>query len=148
MKIRDSMTHDVHIARPDQPIGDAAKIMASNDIGVLPVGDNDRLVGMITDRDIAVRAVAAGKGPDTPVRDIMSAEVCYCFDYQELDEVATNMADIKVRRLPVVNQDRRLVGIISLADLALADDPHESASAALCGVSEPGGEHSQANGRA
>ena len=148
MKIRETMTRDVHIARPDQPIREAARMMAEIDAGVLPVGENDRLVGMITDRDIAVRAVAEGKGPETPVSAVMSSDVCYCFDDQELDEVAANMADVKVRRLPVVNRDKRLVGIVSLADIALADDPHEAASAALCGVSEPGGQHSQANGRA
>jgi CBS domain-containing protein len=141
------MTQDVRIANPDQPIREAARTMAAIDSGALPVGENDRLVGMITDRDIAVRAVAKGKGPDTPVRDIMSSEIRYCFDDQELDEVAANMADVKVRRLPVVSRDKRLVGIVSLGDIALADDPGEAASAALCGVSEPGGEHSQENGR-
>jgi len=78
----------------------------------------------------------------------MSSEVCYCYDDQELVDVAANMADVKVRRLPVVNREKRLVGIVSLGDIALADDPGEAVSAALCGVSEPGGEHSQGNGRA
>src|SRR5215510_6894694 len=143
MQIRDVMTQVVRIASPDQPIREAARTMTAIDSGALPVGENDRLVGMITDRDIAVRAVAKGKNPDTPVRDIMSSEIRYCFDDQELDEVAANMADVKVRRLPVVNRDKRLVGIVSLGDIALADDPGEAASAALCGISEPGGEHSQ-----
>src|SRR5262245_10721313 len=148
MLIREAMTQDVHIANPDQSIREAAQAMAAIDAGALPVGQNDRLIGMITDRDIALRAVAQGKGPETPVRDIMSSDVCYCFDDQELDEVAANMADVKVRRLPVVNRDKRLVGIVSLGDMALADDPNGAASVALCGVSEPGGEHSQGNGRA
>jgi len=148
MLIREAMTQDVQIARPDQSIRDAAQVMARIDAGALPVGENDRLVGMITDRDIAVRAVAEGRGPDTPVRDIMSLDICYCFDDQELDEVAASMADVKVRRLPVVNRDKRLVGIVSLGDIALADDPGEAASAALSSVSEPGGEHSQGDGRA
>jgi len=147
MQIREAMTRDVQIARPNQPIREVAQIMAAIDAGALPVGENDRLIGMITDRDIAVRAVAEGKGSDTPVRDIMSFDVCYCFDDQELDEVAASMADVKVRRLPVVNRDKRLVGIVSLGDIALADDPGEVASTALSGVSEPGGEHSQGNGR-
>jgi len=82
------MTRQVHIANPNQSIGDAACMMAVADAGALPVGDGDRLVGMITDRDIAIRAVAEGKGPDTPVRDVMSPEVCYCFEDQEIDEVA------------------------------------------------------------
>src|SRR5262245_14948798 len=123
MLIREAMTQDVKIARPDQSIREAAQVMASIDAGALPVGENDRLVGMITDRDIAVRAVAEGKGPNTPVRDIMSLDICYCFDDQELDEVAASMGDVKVRRLPVVNRDKRLVGIVSLGDIALADDP-------------------------
>ena len=97
---------------------------------------------MITDRDIAIRAVAAGKGPDTPVRDIMSEEVKYCFADDDLDEVAKNMADIKVRRLPVVDRNKRLVGIVSLGDVALTDGP-TNAGDALCSISEPGGAHSQ-----
>lgn len=143
MRIQQAMTKDVRIANPGQSIRDAARMMAEIDAGVLPVGEKDRLVGMITDRDIALRAVATGKGPDTPVGEIMSGEICYCFEDQELDEVAANMADIKVRRLPVVSRDKRLVGIISLADIALSDDPNGAANTALCGVSEPGGEHSQ-----
>jgi CBS domain-containing protein len=146
MLIRETMTSAVHLARPDQPISEAARTMASIDAGALPVGENDRLIGIITDRDSAVRAIGQGKGPQTPVREIMSADVCYCFDDQEIEEVAANMADVKVRRLPVVNRDKRLVGIVSLGDIALADDPREAATAALCGVSEPGGQHSQANG--
>jgi CBS domain-containing protein len=143
MRVQEAMTTDVQIANPAQSICDAARTMARIDAGALPVGENDRLVGMITDRDIALRAVAEGKGPHTPVRDVMSLDVCYCFEDQELDEVAANMGDIKVRRLPVVNRDKRLVGIISLGDIALSDDPNGAAGTALCGVSEPGGAHSQ-----
>jgi CBS domain-containing protein len=135
------MSRDVRIADPTQSIREAAKLMAELDSGVLPVGDNDRLVGMITDRDIAIRAVAAGKGPDTPVRDIMSSEVKYCFEDEDLDHVAKNMADIQVRRLPVVNREKRLVGIISLADLAQSEK--KAATKAVSGVSRPGGQHSQ-----
>lgn len=145
MRIQEAMTRQVHIANPNQSIGDAACMMAAADAGALPVGDGDRLVGMITDRDIAIRAVAEGKGPDTPVRDVMSPEVCYCFEDQEIDEVAANMADVKLRRLPVLNREKRLVGIISLGDIALSDDANGAANQALCGVSEPGGEHSQSS---
>jgi CBS domain-containing protein len=141
MQVSEAMSGDVQIADPNQPIRDAARLMAQIDAGVLPVGENDRLVGMITDRDIAIRAVGAGKGPATPVRDIMSEDVKYCFEDDDLDEVAQNMADIKVRRLPVLNRDKRLVGILSLGDIALTDGPR-SAGNALCGISEPGGEHS------
>ena len=142
MQVNEVMSSDVRIANPQQSIREAARTMADIDAGVLPVGENDRLVGMITDRDIAVRAVAAGKGPDTPVREIMSAEVRYCFDTDEVEEVARNMADIKLRRLPVLDAKKRLVGIISLGDIALAEGP-DPAGQALCGISEPGGEHSQ-----
>ena len=106
-------------------------MMAEIDAGALPVGENDRLVGMITDRDIAVRAVADGKGPDTPIREIMTTEVKYCFEDDEIDEVALNMADIQVRRLPVLNDQKRLVGIISLGDIALTDGPGHRGQRAL-----------------
>jgi CBS domain-containing protein len=140
MQVSQAMSNKVKIASPDQTIRDAAKLMAEMDCGCLPVGEDDRLVGMITDRDIALRAVANGKSANTKVRDIMSPDVKYCFD--DLDEVAMNMADIKVRRLPVLDRNKRLVGIVSLGDIALTDGP-ASAGSALCGISEPGGEHSQ-----
>jgi CBS domain-containing protein len=142
MQVSQAMSPDVRIASPNQSIRDAARLMAHIDAGALPVGENDQLVGMITDRDIAVRAVGAGKGPDTPIREIMSKEVKYCFEDDDLDEVAQNMADIKVRRLPVLDRNKRLVGILSLGDIALAEGAG-SAGSALCGISEPGGEHSQ-----
>jgi CBS domain-containing protein len=142
MQVNEAMTNDVKIASPNQSICDAARLMAEIDAGVLPVGENDQLVGMITDRDIAIRAVAAAKGPQTPIRDIMSKEVMYCFEDDDLDDVVQNMADIKVRRLPVLNRKKRLVGILSVADIALTEGVG-SAGSALCGISEPGGEHSQ-----
>jgi CBS domain-containing protein len=133
------MSRDVRLASPDQTIRDVAKIMDDIDAGSVPVSENDRLVGMVTDRDIAVRAVAAGKGPDTPVREVMSREVKFCYDDEDLDHVAKNMGDIRVRRLPVVNRDKRLVGIVSLGDLALKGE--NSAGKAVKGVSQPGGPH-------
>lgn len=142
MKVRDAMTRDVKVASPSQTIRDAARMMAEIDAGSLPVGDNDRLVGMITDRDIAVRAVAAGKSPDTKVNDVMSKELLYCFDDQDIDEVSRNMGDVKVRRLPVVNRDKRLVGIISLGDLARKEDA-QKAGRAMSSIAQPGGQHSQ-----
>jgi len=146
MQISEVMTDDVKTIRPDRTIREAAQLMAQIDAGVLPVGENDRLAGMITDRDIAIRAVAEGKSPDTPVRDVMTSEVKYCFEDEDVEDVATNMADIRVRRLAVLNRDKELVGIISLADIALLDGP-ENAGQALCGISEPGGAHSQSGGR-
>jgi CBS domain-containing protein len=142
MQVNEAMTSDVKVASPNQTICDAARMMAQIDAGVLPVGENDRLVGMITDRDIAIRAVGAGKGPQTPIREIMSREVMYCFEDDELDDVVANMADIKVRRLPVLDHDKRLIGILSLGDIALTEGAG-SAGSALCGISEPGGDHSQ-----
>jgi CBS domain-containing protein len=147
MRVNQAMTSDVRIANPNETIREAARAMAEIDAGVLPVGENDRLVGMITDRDIAVRAVAAGKSPDTPIREIMSADVCYCFDDQDIRDVAANMGDIKVRRLPVVNRDKRLVGILSLSDMALAGGQDKQTTEALCGICEPGGQHSQSSDR-
>lgn len=143
MKISEAMTRDVRLATPQQTICEAAQLMADLDIGVLPVREDDRLVGMITDRDIAVRAVAAGRGPSTSVREVMSAEVKYCFEDQELEEVTANMGDIQLRRLPVLNRDKRLVGIVSLADIAMGSGAQAEAGEALAGISERGGQHSQ-----
>jgi CBS domain-containing protein len=145
MKVSEAMTRDVRVASPDQSIREAARIMAEIDAGVLPVGENDRLVGMITDRDIAIRAVAEGKGPDTSVREVMTQDVKYCFEDEDTDDVVRNMADQQVRRLPVVNRDKRLVGILSLGDLAVMEGARP-AGEALAGVSQPGGEHSQTGG--
>jgi CBS domain-containing protein len=142
MKVRDAMSRDVHVASPDQTIREAAGMMAAIDSGALPVGQNDRLVGMITDRDIAIRAVAEGKPPETHVDEVMSREVLYCYDDQELDDVARNMGEMQVRRLPVVNHDKRLVGIISMGDLARNEEP-TTIGRAVEHVSEPGGKHSQ-----
>jgi CBS domain-containing protein len=138
------MTRDVHLANPNETVQQAAKLMASLDAGVLPVSDNDRLVGMITDRDIAIKGVARGKGPDAKIREVMTDDVKYCFEDQELEEVARNMGDIQVRRLPVLNHDKRLVGILSLGDIAVMKASKANGAAkALSGISRPGGQHSQ-----
>ncbi len=142
MKVKQAMTSEVRVASPDQTIREAAQLMAELDAGALPVAENDRLVGMITDRDIAVRAVAEGLPADTPVSEIMSHEVLYCFEDQALDDVARNMGQVQVRRLPVVNRDKRLVGIVSFADLARTEQP-TTVGRAVSHVSEPGGKHSQ-----
>src|SRR5262249_24721105 len=142
MKVRDAMTQDVCLTTPDQTIRDAAKLMMEIDAGALPVEQDDRLVGVITDRDIAVRAVAKGKSPQTKVRDVMSREVLYCYEDQDLEAVIRNMGEIKVRRCPVMSRDKRLVGIISLGDLARQhhSTTEEKALHELC---QPGGAHSQ-----
>ena len=140
MRVSEAMTREVRVASPGQSIRDVAKIMDEINAGSMPVGDNDRLVGMITDRDIAIRAVALGKGPDTPVRDVMSSEqVLYCYEDEEVDHVARNMANEQVRRLPVVNREKRLVGIISFGDVAQKET--RAASRTAKGVTKPGGQH-------
>jgi CBS domain-containing protein len=141
MKINDCMTRRVHTVGPDTTIAEAARMMADNDVGSLPVANPDRLIGMITDRDIAIRAIACGLGPDARVRAVMSDEVMYCFDNDDVEDVLANMGDIQVRRLPVVDENKRLVGIVSLSDLA--DDEEEAAGQALCLIAREGGQHSQ-----
>jgi len=142
MKVSEAMTRDVRVANPDQSIREAAQMMVDLDAGALPVGAEDRLIGMITDRDIAIRGVAKGRTPDTPVRDVMTANVKYCFEDEEIENVARNMAEIQVRRLPVVNRDKRLVGIIAIADLA-ANEDLEVVGAAVSGISESTGDRRQ-----
>ena len=142
MRVSEAMTREVRVANPAQTIRDAARIMAEIDAGAVPVGENDRLVGMITDRDIAIRAVAEGKGPDTPVRDIMSKDIKYCYDDEDLEHVAENMGELQVRRLPVVNRDKRLVGIVALGDVARHED-HHTTGETTAEVSKPGGKHRQ-----
>jgi len=142
MRVSEAMTREVRVANPGQSIREVAKIMAEIDAGAMPVGENDRLVGMITDRDIAIRAVGQGKGPDTPVREVMSTDqVLYCYEDEDLDHVAKNMSEQQVRRLPVVNREKRLVGIVSLGNLAQQEG--RAANKAVKGVSKPGGAHQQ-----
>lgn len=134
------MTRDVCVCGPQQTIRDCARAMAANDIGVLPVAQDDRLVGMVTDRDIAVRAVAAGKGPETPVREVLSGEVLYCFEDQDLGLVAKSMGMAKVRRVPVLTRENRLAGVLALGDVALRNA--EAAGDAVTELSKHGGPHS------
>ena len=136
MKVSDAMTPEVQLCTPDDTLKDAAEAMMALNVGLLPVTDSDRLVGMITDRDIAVRGVARGRGPDTPVRDVMTQDVKYCFEDQDLDEVTQNMGEIQVRRLPVVNKNKQLVGIIALGDIARSR-PGDGTAEALQQISQP-----------
>jgi len=143
-KISDVMTRDVHIASPSQTIREAADEMLRADIGSLPVGENDRLVGMITDRDIVLRAVAKGRDPKTTVRDVMTDRIQYCFEDDDVVGVAENMANLRVRRLPVLNHDKRLVGIVALSNVANCGEAR-AATKLLKGVAEP---HHEAGRRA
>jgi CBS domain-containing protein len=143
MKIAECMTQDIEIVNPDQPIREAAQFMLRADAGIMPVSEGDKLVGMVTDRDIAVRAVAEGRGPDTPVRDIMSGDVLFCFEDDEVEAVAMKMSDAQVRRMPVLSrEDETLVGIVSLGDISRSEQS-EAAAVALDGITDPGGEHNQ-----
>ena len=142
MKISDVMTRDVATVRADQTAQEAASFMLQGDAGSIPVTDGERLIGMITDRDIAVRGVAKGRGPDTPVRELMSEGlVCAKVD-DSIDDVADIMAEAQVRRLPVVDEAQILVGIVSLGDLS-RESRGEEAHEALEGVTQPGGQHQQ-----
>ena len=120
MNIREVMSRDVKIASPEDTLQHAAQLMKDIDAGALPVGENDRLVGMLTDRDIAIRAVAKGKAPDKcQVREVMSPDIKYVYDDDSLEDAARKMGELQLRRLPVLNREKRLVGIVSLGDVAL-----------------------------
>jgi CBS domain-containing protein len=137
MQLKDVMTTNVQLTDPSAKLKEAAVSMRDGDFGLLPVGANDRLVGTITDRDIAIRAVAEGKDPNTTtVSDVMSDGIHYCFEDQDVEEAARLMSEAQVRRLPVLNRDKRLVGIVALADLATEARVDEHAGTALTGISK------------
>lgn len=137
MKIREVMSKEVHLVDPKTPIKEVAMAMRERDCGLVPIGENDRLVGMVSDRDIALRAVAEGKDPKTAVGDIMSPEIFYCFEDQMLEEARDTMSKKQIRRLPVVDRDKRLVGIVSLGDMAIESHAERHAAAALTEISKP-----------
>jgi CBS domain-containing protein len=139
MKLKDIMTSKPECIRPDTTLQEAARKMRDLDVGPLPVcGDDDRLAGMITDRDITVRAVAEGKDPTTTrVREVMTQEIIYGFEDQDVEEAARIMKERQVRRLVVLNRDRRLVGIVSLGDLATESGDSQKSGEVLQDVSEP-----------
>lgn len=142
-KVSDVMSKDVKLASPDDTVQQAAKQMSEQDTGALPVGENDRLVGMVTDRDLAVRAAAAGKDPSkTKLREVMSGEPRYVFEDETVEKAAASMAEQQVQRMPVLNREKRLVGIVSVGDLA-RDAGAGVAGKALAGISRPGGQHTQ-----
>jgi CBS domain-containing protein len=143
MDVASIMSRDVKVISPEGTLREAATLMKKIDAGVLPVAEHDKLVGMITDRDIAVRGLAEGKGPNDKVRDAMSPEVKYCFEDEDIKHVANNMAELQVRRLPVMNRQKRLVGILSLGDLATQGSLPKTATA-LHGISQPAAEHRRA----
>jgi CBS domain-containing protein len=142
MKISDVMTIDVETVSADQTAQDAAKFMLRAEAGSIPVCEGDRVIGMITDRDIAVRGVAEGRGPDTPIGDLMTDGIVCAREDDDVQDVAAKMSEAQVRRLPVLDSNDRLCGIVSLGDLSRQTDGG-SASQALEGVSQPGGAHEQ-----
>lgn len=142
MKIRDVMTREVQTVTPDQTAQEAASFMLREDAGSMPVTDGDKLIGMITDRDIAIRGVAKGYGPETLVRELMTDEVVCARIDDNVDEVAMRMSEAQVRRLPVLDENDQLCGIVSLGDLS-RETEGESAHHALEGVSASGDQHKQ-----
>ena len=142
MKIRDVMTSEVQTVGPDQTAQEAAAFMLSSDAGSIPVTEGEKLIGMITDRDIAIRGVAKGHGPDTPVRELMTSGIVSVSIEEDIDAVASKMSEAQVRRLPVVDEQQRLCGIVSLGDLSRESDG-EQAHQALEGVSASDGEQNQ-----
>ena len=147
-KLKDLMSRDVKVVSPDMSIQDAAKQMREGDFGMLPVGENDRMIGTITDRDIAMRAVAEGKDSSTKVRDVMSEGIDWVFEDeiglgqgtglgQTVEDAAKMMSQRQVRRLPVVDRNKRLVGIVALGDFAVESSEIRPAAEALAEISKP-----------
>ena len=136
-KLKDIMSRDVKVISPDMSIREAAMEMRDGDFGMLPVGENDRMIGTISDRDIAIRAVADGKDTGTKVRDVMSEGVAWAYEDDSVDEAAKIMSERQVRRLPVVNRGKRLVGIVALGDFAVESSEIQPAAQALSGISKP-----------
>jgi CBS domain-containing protein len=143
-RVADVMSTDVRLVSPEDTVQQAARLMREEDTGVLPVGEGDRLVGMVTDRDVALRLVAEGKDPArTRVRDVMTSEVRYVFEDEQLGHIAENMAEQQIRRLPVMNREKRLVGIVSIGDLAHAHPDAPFIGRSLGGIVREGGQQTQ-----
>jgi CBS domain-containing protein len=137
--IADVMSRDVTSVTPDDTIQRAAELMDDLNIGALPVTEGGRLIGMVTDRDITIRATAAGLGPeDTLVTEVMSEGICQCYEDQSVEQVMQDMRDIQVRRVPVVSRDEhKLIGIVAVADLLLGDTDDSDAAETLRDISSP-----------
>ncbi len=141
MQISEIMTPSVDLTDPTTKIEDAARKMREDDVGALPVGENDRLVGMVTDRDIVVRGIAGDASGAQTVQQVMSEGIYYCFEDEPVERAGELMEEHQVHRLPVLNRDKRLVGVVALADLARSGAESEQAALrALKGISEPSGQ--------
>ena len=136
-KLKDVMSRDVQVISPDETIKEAAQQMRKGKFGMMPVGENDRMIGAISDRDIAIRAVADGKDPSTKVRDVMSVGIFWASEDDSVDDAAKLMGEHQIRRLPIVNADKRLVGIVALGDFAVVSSDIETAGEALSEISKP-----------
>ena len=136
-KLKDVMSRDVKVVGPDSSIREAAQFMRDGNFGLLPVVENDRMVGTISDRDIAVRGVAEGKEWRTKVRDVMSAGILWAYEDDSVGTALNMMSERQVRRLPVVRRQKRLVGIVALGDLAVERGDEKSAGNALSHISRP-----------
>ena len=136
-QLKDLMSRDVKVINPDMTIAEAAKRMRDGDFGMLPVGEDDRMIGTISDRDIAIRAIAEGKDADTKVRDVMSEGIAWAYEDDSVEKAALIMSERQVRRLPVVNREKRLVGIIALGDFAVERSEIKPAAEALSEISKP-----------
>jgi CBS domain-containing protein len=144
MKVSEIMTLEVATAAPEDSVQTAAQIMADGGLGALPVCDGTRLVGMVTDRDIAVRAVAEGKAPgECSVREVMTEDLNYVFEDDDIQSVAQKMGEWQVHRLPVLDSEKQLVGIVSLGDLALEGEDQKSVADAAKGIVQPTRKHEQ-----
>lgn len=138
MQLREVMTRNVDVIHPEAPVREAAEMMRAADVGPIPVCDGERLVGMLTDRDIAIRAVALGRDPSTThVRDVMTPEISFCFEDQDVDQAMQMMAERQIRRLPVLDANKRLVGIFSIGDIAICGGNVKRVGRAIASISLP-----------
>ena len=136
-QLKDLMSRAVKVISPDMSIGEAARAMRDGDFGMMPVGEDDRMIGTISDRDIAIRAVAEGKSDSTRVRDVMSEGVAWAYEDETVEQAAALMSERQVRRLPVVDRNKRLVGIVALGDFAVDSSEMRPAAEALAEISKP-----------
>ena len=136
-KLKDVMSRDVHVISPEATLKEAAAQMRDGDFGMMPVGENDRMIGAISDRDIVIRAVAEGRDSDTKVRAIMSQGIAWAYEDASVEEAAKIMSEHQIRRLPIVNRDKRLVGIVALGDFAVDSSDIKPAAEALAEISKP-----------
>lgn len=136
MKLKDLMSRDVQVIDANATIMEAAERMRKGNFGMMPVGENDRMIGAISDRDIAIRAIAGGKESSTKVREVMSERIVWAYEEDSVDDAAKLMSTHQIRRLPVVNAEKRLVGIVALGDVAVESGDVEAAGEALVEISK------------